>query len=129
MKLLITGSRKINGRMVSYAKRAVERAKELGWSIIVGDASGVDSIVVEQCDLIGVPVEAHGGWGKMRNQTKTGSNIIHDCSYPTRDLLMAQECDRCLAIWNGKSIGTKVTYDAVVALGKKADLNTFEVIP
>ena len=126
MKLLITGSRDATPGMIEYTKKVVDRANKLGWFIIVGDAPGIDWMVIVHCDLLGVPVEVHGAYNKMRNSTSTGKNSTHDCSYPLRDLIMADLCDRCMAIWNGKSKGTMITYKAVTALGKPVDLKTFK---
>lgn len=45
--LLISGSRAATPNMLDYARRAVARAYALGWTIIVGDAVGVDQAVAE----------------------------------------------------------------------------------
>lgn len=125
MKLLITGSRNASPKMIEYAKKVVERAHELGWSIIVGDAPGVDWMVIAHCDFLFVPVEVHGAFGKCRNQSSQGNNITHKCTYPERDRIMADLCDRCVGVWNGKSHGTKITHEAVLALGKPSYLKNF----
>ena len=103
MKLLITGSRDANNRMLQYARRLVNRAKELGWSIVVGDASGIDAVVIAEADRIGVKIEVHSGKGFLRHKSSTGENIVHQCSYPERDRIMAGICDMCIGVWNGES--------------------------
>ena len=118
-KLLITGSRRASRAMLAYASRLVDRAHQQGWSIIVGDADGVDTAVIERCDALGVSVEVHGGKGKMRRTTKTGTNIAHPEGFLDRDAIMARECTCCAAVWNGHSRGTRFTFDAVKALGKQ----------
>jgi len=45
--LLISGSRAATPAMLDYARRAVARAYSLGWTIVVGDAVGVDSAVAK----------------------------------------------------------------------------------
>ena len=45
-RLLVTGSRKATPAMIEYARKAVSRARERGWEVIVGDASGVDAAVM-----------------------------------------------------------------------------------
>ena len=122
MKLLITGSREASQRLLHLAYKAVERCKKLGWEIIVGDAPGIDSAVIRACDDLGVPVEVHGAYNKIRNATKTGENVTHNTSYPGRDRIMASKCDQCLALWNGKSRGTKITFELVEMLGKKVNV-------
>ena len=122
MKLLITGSREASDRMLQYARIVVDRAKQLGWSIVVGDAEGIDAEVIAWCDMLGVPVEVHGSYGKLRHQSRTGKNVTHPASYPERDRIMAGICDVCIGVWNGKSRGTKVTVDAAAALGKTTHL-------
>jgi hypothetical protein len=111
--------------MKAFAVRCVARAKELEWSIVVGEADGIDATVIAECDRIGVPVEVHGAYGKLRHQSKFGQNIAHDCSYPGRDHIMAGLCDVCQAVWDGKSRGTKLTYDIALELGKKAHIKSF----
>ena len=125
-KLLITGSRDASDRMLAYARSLVGRAKELGWSVVVGDAAGIDAVVIAEADRMGVPVEVHGGYSKIRNVTTTGSNVKHDAGYPERDKIMAGICDMCIGVWNGKSRGTKITVDAAAALGKTTHLYTVD---
>jgi hypothetical protein len=121
--LLITGSRSASERMLKYAQKAVARAKELGWEIVVGDASGVDAAVIEACDNLNVPVTVYGAYGRMRHQTKTGTNYaLTNTSYPQRDMVMAQTCDVCLAVWDGKSNGTQITFSAAKKFGKEVHI-------
>jgi hypothetical protein len=122
-KLLITGSRNASERMLAYARKVVLRAKELEWTIIVGDAPGVDAEVIKACDELGVEVQVHGAYGKMRRQTKTGTNVAHlGKTYSERDLAMVELCDICMAIWDGSSRGTKATYDIAKQMGKEIHL-------
>ena len=125
MKLLITGSRKATSEMLAYALKAVSRAKELGWHIVVGDAPGLDASVIAACDELGVPVEVHGAHGRIRNRTKTGKNIAHECNYTMRDQIMAEACDACLAVWNGHSKGTRITFRCAENLGKTVWVRNF----
>ena len=122
MKLLITGSRQASDRMLAYAISLVRRAKELGWSIVVGDASGIDAIIIGEADRLGVPVEVHGAYNKLRHQSSKGTNVTHDSTYSERDKVMAQICDVCIGVWNGKSRGTKITVEAAGALKKQTHL-------
>jgi hypothetical protein len=40
-------------------------------------------------------------------------------AYAVRDRLMAQGCDFCVAVWNGRSRGTKATFEYARRLGKR----------
>jgi len=123
-KLLITGSRDATPRMLAAAVNAVKRAKELGWEIIVGDAPGIDAKVIETCDELNVPVTVCGAYNKVRNHTKTGGHVMTYGTYPQRDAYMVGECDKCYAIWNGVSRGTKLTYQMALDLHKECWLFT-----
>ena len=125
MKLLVTGSRNASPAMIAYAKSVVAKAKALGWSVIVGDAEGIDAAVISECDRLAVPVSVHGAYSRLRRRTFTGKNYIHAGNYIERDRLMAEKCDVCYAVWDGTSRGTKATYDFAVALGKDAHIQAF----
>lgn len=140
-KLLICGSRKASKPMIEYTARCVERAAELGWRIVVGDAVGVDLAVIYACIDYQVPCAVFGITPEPRNfkthqghmykmirlydwlRTNTYTQVNGD--YLLRDCVMVGEADRVLAIWNGYSRGTKYTYDFAVNVGKQADLRIF----
>jgi len=124
-KILITGSRQAGQSMISYARKCVERAKEIGASIVVGDAPGIDAAVIKACDEMNVPVIVYGAYGKLRNKSKTGTNLSHSGNYSERDRVMVELCDTCMAIWNGSSRGTKATYEMAKRAGKTAHLKVF----
>ena len=127
-KLLITGSRDASSQMLAYARSLVLRAREMGWSIVVGDASGIDAEVIKECDRLGVKVIVYGAFGNIRHRTQTGTNFPTSAkSYSERDRMMAQVCDVCMAVWNGKSAGTRLTYLAAKNYGKKVYIKDFGV--
>lgn len=132
MKLLITGSRDASRKMLHVARRIVRATKWddefypslLGCEIVVGDASGIDDEVVITCRQYGVTYSCYG-----ITQTPRNSAHIHfydqvSGDFLSRDRVMVEQCDLCIAIWNGVSRGTKYTYDYAVKLGKKARLLT-----
>ena len=125
-KLLITGSRECDQVMIEYTIKLVTRADTLDWEIIVGDAPGVDKIVIRAADLLGVTIEVVGAYKKIRNATRFGLNTSLDMSYPERDVYMAERCDWCVAVWNGQSRGTMITYNAARKLGKKVHIKSFK---
>jgi hypothetical protein len=59
-RLLITGSRRASEPMLAMARRAVQRAKDNEWHIVVGDAPGVDSEVLAACIENSVPFVCFG---------------------------------------------------------------------
>jgi hypothetical protein len=125
-KLLITGSRDASKKMLEYAYKLICIAEQKGWSVIVGDANGIDAYVIAQCDIKSIPVEVHGAYNILRHSSIQRNNITHPCTYPVRDQLMAELCDVCVGIWNGTSRGTKMTVDFARKLGKKTYLVQFD---
>lgn len=110
-RLLITGSRDATPDMLDYARRCVERAKERGWEIVVGDAAGVDAAVIEACCKLGVTYQVYGITPDPRNGPKGFYTRVDATSYLTRDEVMVRRSDRCIAIWNGRSRGTLYTFN------------------
>jgi len=125
-KLLITGSRNISEAGLAFARRAVQRAHQLDYEVIVGDASGVDEAVMQECHRLGVTCTVVGAYNRLRRRTPSCKVIQRQGSYIQRDRYMAEQCSMCLAVWNGESRGTKATYDFAVELGKTAWLKTFQ---
>ena len=127
MLLLITGSRDISEAGLAYARHVVARAKETGDEIIVGDAPGVDAAVMDECNRLGVSHTVVGAYGRLRRRTPSAKTVMMGSgySYTARDRYMAEQCDACLAVWNGYSRGAKRTYDYAVGLGKVAWLKVF----
>lgn len=125
-RLLITGSRLASAEMLRYAQRLVDYANEREWSIVVGDAEGVDAMVIDECLTTGIDYTVYGITPEPRN----GPNMHYvrvSGNFLTRDRTMVQHADRVMAIWNGVSRGTKYTYDYAIKRGLKAELRIFEV--
>lgn len=125
MTLLITGSRDASPAMLNYARRCVQRAKQRGWSVIVGDAHGVDAAVMDECHRLGVPHVIVGGYDKIRRKTPSGSTFAHPGDYLARDRYMSQRCDICVAVHNGVSRGTAYTAQYAQTLGKVVHWKVF----
>ena len=128
MLLLISGSRNSSASALAYARKAVQRAHELGYSVIVGDALGIDDVVMSECHRLGIPCTIVGAYRRLRRRTPYCIPETVSGGYLVRDRYMAEQCDICLAIWNGKSKGTKATYDFAVEFGKTAWLKTFKEV-
>lgn len=117
---MITGSRDATEAMIRVAKAAVARAKEAGFEIIVGDADGIDAVVIAEADRIGAEFLVYGANNKLRHCSK---DDIHNTklavNYMGRDDCMIDMCDLILAIWNGRSKGTLRNYRRAKSLGKE----------
>ena len=123
MKLMICGSRDANGKMLDYAKRCVERAKQRGYTIVVGDAGGVDAAVIERADELGADVEVYGAFNTMRNRSKRpGCNRVVNGNYTARDDHMIKLADVVLCIWDSKSRGTLRNAQQAKLQGKQVHL-------
>jgi hypothetical protein len=113
MRVVISGSRSIKELSVE-AKSRLQKIMDLGAEILVGDAPGVDMLVqeflvAEQYQKVCV----YFAYAKARNnvggfKTQNGYN-----SYTERDKAMCQAADYGLAIWDGKSGGTRANIDRV----------------
>jgi hypothetical protein len=127
LKLLITGSREANEVLLKEAENTAISFMlfaDYDDEILVGDANGVDTKVIEVCDKYNFKVTVFGGYHKVRNKTKTGTNLATGLTYPQRDALMAKLCTHCRALWNGSSSGTKLTYDFAKLYEKKVKIFT-----
>lgn len=106
---MISGSRLIKD--ISAGLPSIDRIMELNFSIIVGDAGGVDKLVQEylrRTNYLSVKVyfALWNGNGKPRNTTGYGTVGIAG-SYVDRDKAMCSVCDYGLALWDGNSRGTR----------------------
>jgi len=121
--VLITGSRSITHSenipllIDSLIKRGVE--------IVVGDAPGVDRLVVYEAVKrgYGKHITVVGARGICRNKFAIGkvARIVKlPSSYLARNLYMVGLAKECFAIWDGRSRGTKFTFEAA----QKAGLET-----
>jgi len=121
--VVITGSRSITHSenipllIDSLIKRGVE--------IVVGDAPGVDRLVVYEAVKRGYGrhVTVVGARGICRNKFAIGkvARIVRlPSSYLARNLYMVGLAKECFAIWDGSSRGTKFTFEAA----QKAGLET-----
>ncbi len=137
--VMIAGSRHATREMFDYARRAVQRAHQLGWTILVGDnPKGVDMAVVQECRRLRAKVIVagianfprnygckHGRYIKVTRDLYPGTGGEQLDGYTVRDRWMVDNAQRCLFIWNGDSPGTKRGHDYAVLRGKQAHLINF----
>ncbi|MBM3253976.1 MAG: hypothetical protein FJZ16_06980 [Candidatus Omnitrophica bacterium] len=125
--VVITGSRSITHSenipllIDSLIKRGVE--------IVVGDAPGVDRLVVAEAIKrgYGKHVTVVGARGICRNSYavgKVGRIVKLSSTYLARNLYMVGLSCECFAIWDGKSRGTKFTFESA----KKAGLEVSVIL-
>lgn len=131
-RLLITGSRDATPNMVTMARSAVVRAKVNHWTIVVGDAEGVDSAVVDACFDFGVTFTCYGITDtprlptcEFRHYVQFPQYIKVDGPYLKRDEFMVENADRCFAVCRNNSRGTMYTYSYAVKRGIPADIRRF----
>ena len=137
--VLIAGSREATREMLDYARRAVRRAHERGYTVLAGDnPKGVDMAVVRECRRLKTPVIVagpnsfprnggckHGSYVRIDRDTYPAASGYRLNRYTVRDRWMADTARIGLFIWNGDSPGTKAGYDYMVSRSKEAHLIKF----
>ena len=137
--LMIAGSRDATPQMLDYARRAVRRAHDKGFIILVGDnPKGVDMAVVRECRCLKMRVVVvgvgnfprnggcqHGSYVKVHRDTYRASGGYLLNRYTVRDRWLVDNATLALFIWNGDSPGTKAGYDYMISRGKDAHLINF----
>jgi hypothetical protein len=67
----------------------------------------------------------YGAYGRLRGWRRCHEQVVVvPEAYAVRDRLMAQRCDLCVAVWNGRSLGTKATFEYARRVGKRAVVRT-----
>jgi hypothetical protein len=112
MRIVVSGSRSIS-QLPEEAKSRLNKIMSLGAEIFVGDAPGVDLLVqVFLHEARYSKVCVYYAYSKPRNnmgfETQAGFG-----SYVERDQAMCLDADFGLAIWDGRSKGTKANIDRV----------------
>lgn len=111
--VMISGSRSIKD--ISPGLESITKIMELEFSIILGDAPGVDKLVQEYLRSQNYPnVKVYyalwSGNGKPRNVTGFETVGVAG-SYVDRDKMMCLICHYGLALWDGASRGTRDNID------------------
>ena len=87
----------------------------------------MDAHVRVCAEALSVPTTVYGAYGKLRGRRRGDEQVIVvPEEYMVRDRLMAQRCDLCVAVWNGRSRGTKDTFEHARRLGKRVLVRAFD---
>ncbi len=114
-KVFVAGSRSLS-RLNKDVKRRIDNIVDKGFTVIVGDANGVDKAVQRYlrsrhyCAVVVFCMEAGcrnnvGDW-PTRAVAAADSSRRDFAYYSTKDRAMAEEADYGLMLWDGKSRGT-----------------------
>lgn len=110
--VLVSGSRKYNAAMRTFVYEIVERIHANGWTLIVGDAPGVDTAAVMHAITIGCPyLVYHIDVVRIHNIPTHNTVHCHGLSYTERDEAMVRDAGIVFCVWNGYSTGTKHVFD------------------
>jgi hypothetical protein len=126
-KVFVAGSRRLS-RLNKDVMRRIDSIVDKGFTIIVGDANGVDRAVQHYLKDIGYGnvlvfcMEGGcrnniGDW-PTRKITATVPGRRDFAYYATKDRAMAQEADYGLMLWDGRSRGTLTNVVHLVRQGK-----------
>lgn len=117
MNHLFTGTRTNHLGMLRLARQLARGAMDRNETIFVGDAWGVDAVIIDECNKhIYKNIQVYGWDKKVRHKTKYGENIALPTKSPiARNAIMVKFAlkdnapARATAIWDGKSRGTRDT--------------------
>jgi hypothetical protein len=124
-KVLITGSRQATPAILAEVEEVVLWVKRQGYALLVGDAPGVDAHVRVCAEALSVPTTVYGAYGRLRGRRRSHEQVVVvPEAYAVRDRLMAQRCNLCVAVWNGRSNGTQATFECARRLGKRVVVRT-----
>lgn len=128
--VLICGSRYGSQKLYDFARAIVHKQCFVGNRVIVGDADGVDSVVVQAVERIGCSYTCYGISELPRNGAICYERVPVEEFFPAkkqyqmRDDFMIRQADIVIALWNGYSKGTKHVADTALSLGKIVYLRT-----
>ena len=104
MKVFVTGSRRVR-ELPEAAKASLDKIKELGFTVLVGDCFGVDALVQAYLADYGEVVVYHVG-GRPRHNLGFDTVQVAGSRQTDKDAAMAALADYGLAIWDGRSPDT-----------------------
>lgn len=116
MRVIVAGTRDFNDPPRLFRYLDAYHARRPITSVVCGMARGVDSIGRDWAISRGIQVdEFPADWKRLGN--KAG---------PLRNIQMAENADALIAIWDGKSRGTKHMIDTATRKGLKVTVVKYE---
>lgn len=104
MKVFVSGSRGVS-ELPAEAKASLDKIKELGFTVFVGDCHGVDTLVQDYFKDYRRVVVFHIK-DRPRNNLGFDTVRVSGSKQTDKDAAMAAGADYGLAIWDGRSPGT-----------------------
>lgn len=125
--VLITGSRKCSPAMAAKTREIVRWLVDHGHSLIVGDACGVDQQAIYEIIRLGQSSRMEVCSGHSRRITFPGDHVstVLEKGNLYRNRYMVNKCDLCLAIWDGRSKGTRYTFEYAQTQSKRVVVRKF----
>ncbi len=115
MKVIIAGSRHIHSYVI--LKQAVQCSMFIITEVVSGNAPGVDRLGERWALDNNVTVRPFPAkWGEYGN-----------AAGPIRNIAMAHYADALVAVWDGRSKGTKHMIETMQQLGKVVHVHTIEI--
>lgn len=126
MKVFVAGPRSVV-KLDECVKKRLQNVMENNFTVLVGDANGVDRIVQDYLHSSHyIRVLVYASAGKPRNNIGSWPIVSVDAGkkkgfefYAAKDKRMAEDSDYGFMIWNGKSKGTMNNILNLTTLGKK----------
>jgi hypothetical protein len=106
-KVFVSGSRAVK-ELPGAARASLDRIMRLGFLVLVGDCYGVDTLVQEYLKAQGYErVRVYHIGAKPRHCLGFPPVRVEGARQSAKDRAMAAQADYGLAIWDGRSPGTK----------------------
>ena len=125
-KVFIGGSRRLS-KLNKDVKRRLDNIIEKGFTVVVGDANGVDKAVQqylaskhhEKVVVFCMAGQCRNNLGKWPTRDITAAPSARGFAYfSTKDRVMVEEADYGLMLWDGKSRGTLTNIVDLVRQGR-----------
>lgn len=123
-RLMITGSTRPTAAEIATAKRAVNRAAELGYTVLVADMPGVNGVVIDECNCLEVRYACvYLGSHARHEAVQVAVRAPATCRF-SRDRWMVDHSDHVLGIYRHAMNNTPAALQYAKRKGKPADLLT-----
>ena len=117
LKIFISGSR--TGYSFDKFLELAKWLKKQHHEVLVGDCVGVDTQIQALCKAHKIPCKVYHIGKTPRNNLGFDTVRCVGTRYADKDVAMSIDCDLGIAIWNGRSKGTKANIDRLIALHKQ----------